>query len=104
MLICIKSSIYCLLEPVRFIAGKEEYEYNLDALTMIEATDSFISQDEDVRGCQLEPLFNCTTRKYLEALMDRCGCLPLSINNEVFEMYLSIFHKSLVNKQGRHDQ
>ena len=77
----IKSSIYCLLlEPVRFIAGKEEYEYNLDALTMIEATDSFISQDEDVRGCQLEPLFNCTTRKYLKALLDRCGCLPLSIN------------------------
>ena len=81
-----ESSIYCLLEPVRFIAGNEEYEYNLDALTIIEATDSFISQDEDVRGCQLEPLFNCTTRKYLKALLDRCGCLPLSINKVVLDM------------------
>ena len=93
MLIC-----YChnclLLEPLRLIAGKEEYEYNLDALTMIEATDSFISQDEDVRGCQLEPLFNCTTRKYLKALLDGCGCLPLSINKVVFEcnyVYLNVF-------------
>ena len=84
---------------MRFIAGKEEYEYNLDALTMIEATDSFISQDEDVRGCQLEPLFNCTTRKYLKALLDRCGCLPLSINNKVvFEMYFSICNTSRQQK------
>ena len=71
---------------MRFIAGKEEFEYNLDALTMIEATDSFISQDEDVRGCQLEPLFNCTTRKYLKALLDRCECLPFSITKVVFYM------------------
>ena len=84
---------------MRFIAGKEEFEYNLDALTIIEATDSFISQDEDVRGCQLEPLFNCTTRKYLKALLDRCGCLPLSINKVVFKMYLRIFHTSIVNKK-----
>ena len=72
---------------MRFIAGKEEYEYNLDALTMIDATDSFISQDETVRNCSMEPLFNCTTRKYLEALLDRCRCLPLSLNKVVFDMY-----------------
>ena len=76
---------------MRFIAGKEEYEYNLDALTIIEATDSFISQDENVRECVMEPLFNCTTRKYLKALLDLCGCLPLSINNKVvFEFNIEL--------------
>ena len=72
-----------------FIAGKEEYGYNLDALTMIEVTDSFMGQDEIVRGCQPEPLYNCTTRKYLDALLDQCGCLPLTIrlsDKVVFDM------------------
>ena len=55
------------------------FEYNLDALTEIEATDSFMEQDEDVRKCQPEPFYNCTTRKYIDALLDQCGCLPLSI-------------------------
>ena len=64
---------------MRFIAGKEEYEYNLDALTMIEATDSFIGLDQEDRGCQLTPLYNCTTKKYFDTLMNQCGCLPLSI-------------------------
>ena len=68
-----------LLEPLIFIAGIEEFEYNLDALTMIEVTESFMGQDEDVRSCQPEPLYNCTTRQYLDALLDKCGCLPLSM-------------------------
>ena len=62
-----------------FIAGKEEFEYNLDALTTIEVTESFLGLDQQDRGCQHEPLYNCTTRKYLDALLDQCGCLPLSI-------------------------
>ena len=74
-----------------FIAGKEEYEYNLDALTMIEVTDSFISQDENVRGCGMEPLYNCTTRKYLDALLDKCGCLPLSIRVSNKVIFASLF-------------
>ena len=73
-----------------FIAGKEEFEYNLNALTKIEVTDSFMGQDENVRGCQPDPLYNCTTRQYLDALLDQCGCLPLSIrlsNKVFFDMY-----------------
>ena len=66
-----------------FIGAEENgfgFEYNLDALTMIEATESFIGQDKSVRKCSLEPFHNCTTKKYLDDLMDRCGCLPLSIS------------------------
>ena len=73
-----------------FIAEKEEFEYNLDALTMIEATDSFIGLNQEDRECQLKPYYNCTTKKYLDTLMNQCGCLPLSIrlsNKVVLEMY-----------------
>ena len=65
-----------------FIGAEENgfgFEYNLDALTKIEATESFMGLDESVRGCGNEPLYNCTTRKYLDALLTQCGCLPLSI-------------------------
>ena len=55
------------------------FEYNLDALTKIEATESFMGLDKSVRECGIEPFYNCTTRKYLDALLDQCGCLPLSI-------------------------
>ena len=72
-----------------FIAGKEEFEYNLNALTKIEVTDSFISQDDEDRGCQHEPLYNCTTRKFLDALLGKCGCLPINIrqNKVVFKHF-----------------
>ena len=71
-----------LLEPLMFIGAEENgfgFEYNLDALTKIEATESFMDQDESMRKCGFEPLHNCTTRKNLNALLDQCGCLPLNI-------------------------
>ena len=67
----------CLQEPVK-ISG--EGEYNLDALKEIEVTTSYLGLDEDVRGCQnVEPFDNCTTRHYIDSLLDHCGCLPLHI-------------------------
>ena len=65
-----------------FIEAEENglgFEYKLDDLTHIEVTESFMGQNEDVRKCQPEPFFNCTTRKYMDALLDQCGCLPLKI-------------------------
>ena len=59
--------------------GEGEYEYNLDALTEIEVTDSYLAMDENIRKCQIEPLYNCTTRLYLHTITEKCGCLPLNI-------------------------
>ena len=42
--------------------------------------DSFLELDEYIRGCQNEePLDNCTTRQYIDSLMNQCGCLPYNI-------------------------
>ena len=65
------------VEPVSLIG---EGEYNLNALKEIEAKDSFLGLDQDVRKCQNdEPLFNCTTRKYIEAVVSKCKCLPSNL-------------------------
>ena len=69
------------LEPIKFVGDSPEgaYEYNLDAWTVVEVTDSFLGLDQEDRGCQLEPLYDCTTKQYLDALLEQCGCLPLNI-------------------------
>ena len=65
------------LEPVILIG---EAEYNLNALKEIEATDFYLGLDQDVKKCQNnEPLHNCTTRKYLEAVLAKCKCLPSNL-------------------------
>ena len=54
-------------EPIRLIG---EGEYNINVLKEIKGTDSFLSLGEDARECQtVEPLYNCTTRKYKETIL-----------------------------------
>ena len=63
-----------------------EGEYNLNALTEIEVTDSYLGLDQDLRKCQNEePFYNCTTRKHMVTIMEECGCLPIhmKLSNKV---------------------
>ena len=54
-----------------------EGEYNLNILTEIKITDSYLGLDQETRECQNEePFYNCTTRTYLENVLRECGCLP----------------------------
>ena len=65
------------VEPVILIG---EGQYNINVMTKIEATDSYLGLDQHIRGCQnVEPYYNCTTRHYLDALIEQCGCMPASI-------------------------
>ena len=66
-----------LAEPVTLIG---EGQYNLNNLIEIEVSDSYLGLDEDVRDCQdKEPFYNCTTRHYIETLLNECACLPYNI-------------------------
>lgn len=63
-----------------------EGEYNINNIKEIQVTNSYLGKDQNVRKCQHEePTFNCTTKLYLDTVLGRCGCLPLSIrlSNEV---------------------
>ena len=54
-----------------------EGEYNLNALTAVEITKSYLGLDQDVRNCQnVEPYQNCTSRHYFNTFIGQCGCLP----------------------------
>ena len=65
-------------EPVTLVGNGE---YNINDLKEIEVTDSYLGLDQDERGCQNEePFDNCTTRKYIDAFREDCGCLPLNMN------------------------
>ena len=69
------------VEPVVLIG---EGEYNLNVLTEITATDSYVGLGQAVTECQTEePLYNCTTERYMGNILENCGCLPLTISNKV---------------------
>ena len=57
-----------------------EGEYNLNVLKQIKITDSYLGLDQNVRGCQNDISFtDCTTKQYIDSLLNQCGCLPLNI-------------------------
>ena len=63
-----------------------EGEFNLDDFRQIGITESYLGLDPVLKGCQNEePLHNCTTRLYIQKLLEKCDCLPLNLrtSNEV---------------------
>ena len=54
-------------------------EHYLNVIKEISVTDSFLSMDKNERGCQEESFDECTTRKYLKALRNKCQCLPFQM-------------------------
>ena len=61
-----------------------EGQYNINALKEIEATDSFLSLDDEIRGCRIseESHDDCTTRLYVDNMRQKCGCLPFTISSQ----------------------
>ena len=61
-------------------------EYYLNVIKEITVTDSFLSSNEQTRGCQEESVDECTTRKYRKTFLNQCNCLPfqLRLNEEVY--------------------
>ena len=60
-------------------------EHLLNVIKEVTVTDSFLSMDKEITGCQKESYDECATRKYLNALINNCQCLPfyLRLTKEV---------------------
>ena len=57
-------------------------EYNLNNVKEIYATDDFVTLDKSIRNCQNDiSLQECQTRKYNDAMVKHCNCLPFAIRN-----------------------
>ena len=54
-------------------------EHYLTVIKEIMVTDSFLSLDKSIRGCQEETFDECRTRKYANALTEKCKCLPFQL-------------------------
>ena len=79
--------IIVFLEPLKLYG---EGDYNLNVVKEVKVTESFLTLDADVKGCNMEMTFeNCTTKIYIETVSQKCGCLP-------FNIYLSDKVKTLL--------
>ena len=59
----------------------------------IVVTASYLGINQDIKNCQNEePLLNCTTKKYYDAYLNSCGCIPISIRltGKVFTTWYDI--------------
>ena len=57
-----------------------DYSYNLNVLSEVTVTDSFLSLHENVRSCQeKEYIVDFITKKYMTNLKESCKCLPLKL-------------------------
>ena len=55
------------------------YTYNLKYVEEIVAKDSILSLDEKDIRCQKNPQYECKNKKFINALRNKCHCLPFSL-------------------------
>ena len=56
--------------------------YGLTSLKEIKVTEDFLELDMKSRKCQQRETFeSCTTRKYLEKVVQECNCVPYRLRN-----------------------
>ena len=54
--------------------------YNLNAVKYFNVTEPFLGLDQNVRECQNEEsLEECKSRRYIDGLLQQCGCLPFRV-------------------------
>ena len=51
----------------------------MNVIKVITVTDSFLSMDKNIRGCQQESYDECMTKKYINDLKHFCQCLPFQL-------------------------
>ena len=70
----------CILEPLMLEIGNE---YNLNNVKEIKVTNDFLTLDKTITHCQNKESFeDCKTRKYADAIVHQCRCLPFAIGND----------------------
>ena len=55
------------------------YHYKLSVLKENEVTDKFMALSDEKKGCSSEKFENCRTRKLVDNVIEKCGCIPLQM-------------------------
>ena len=64
--------------------------YTLQVLKKMTGTDNFLAMSDDLKKCQIEQKEECRSRRYVEEVKSRCGCLPWSLTTLVPDQVGSI--------------
>ena len=57
--------------------------YKLSQLKKMSGSDGFLGLPMETRQCQTEEQEKCKTRSFVEALQERCGCVPWSLRSVI---------------------
>ena len=55
------------------------WKYNLNVVKNIKGTENFMDLADSVKDCQKEPYDNCTTKNFVDRVIQSCKCLPLKM-------------------------
>ena len=74
----------------------EDGAYNLNVVSEIGVTDSFMTLDPSTRACQNQESYETCTSGYLkENILSKCGCMPWKLGiYKVFSYYDNKFQLS----------
>jgi len=75
---------YIIVDTIEPLELSLDMEHNLNVIKEIKVTDSFLSLDEYIRGCKKGSYDECSSRNYMNTLLNKCQCLPfqLSLTNK----------------------
>ena len=54
-------------------------KYDFNVLKEISVTDSFLSLNKEIRGCQEESFGDCVARTMKTSFLKECQCLPFQL-------------------------
>ena len=57
--------------------------YKLSQLKKMSGSDGFLGLPTETRQCQIEEEEKCKSRSFVEALQDKCGCVPWSLRSVI---------------------
>ena len=64
--------------------------YKLKNLKQMAGTANFLAMPADVKKCQIEAKEECRSRRYLQEVESKCGCVPWSLSTLVLDQVVSI--------------
>ena len=76
-----KHSAMMYLNTLSPFSAYSSGEYIMTALKKTTGTENFLNIPDEERKCHLETFEQCQNKRFLEEVVNRCGCLPWALNN-----------------------
>ena len=54
--------------------------YALSGIKKMTGTSSFIGLEDNIKNCQIETFEDCNTKRYMEAVQEKCDCTPWALS------------------------